>query len=617
VLRRTLALRIIRPPGIWLIAAACALVGCGGSIVRSSSQQDGVSFTGKLMSGQQAIANAAIEMYAAGSTGYGTGASSLLNSSVDTAEDGSFSIGSDYACPSDSSQIYLVAKGGNAGQNAVNSQIVLLAAIGPCSGISSSTVVTINEVSTVAAVYALAGFLGSNAEIGATSTNSQGLQNAFANVLNLVDPAMGTSPGSAAPTGAIVPSSKLNTLAGILSKCVSSATNSACSSLFSAATPAYGSMPSNTLDALLNIVRNPASNAAALFALAPATWPFKPVLSATPKDWTLAISYTGGGLNGPTAIALDSAGSIWAANYYDTLTKLSSTGTAFSSSAGYTGGGLQESYGLTVDNKDNVWVSNEESPYAVNSGHGTVTELSSSGQFLSGASGYYQGGLSFPDALAADTNGDIWVANDGDSSGTLLSSSGSSLSGTSGYGSGSMAFPAAVVVDGNHNAWFANQSSTTITEISLDGSVVKSVSCCDGASGIAVDQYNNVWVANYFGNSVSQVTTSGTVVSSGYTASSVNHPSGIAIDGAGNIWITNFQGNSIDEIYGAGSGQVGTVAAPLNGYGTDTGLNGPFGIAVDASGNVWVSNFGGNTLIIFVGLAAPTRTPAVGIPDAP
>lgn len=278
---------------------------------------------------------------------------------------------------------------------------------------------------------------------------------------------------------------------------------------------------------------------------------------------------------------------------------------------------MEASYGLTVDGNDNVWISNQLSPGAVNSGHGTVTKLSSSGQILSGTNGYSQGGLSFPGALAADTNGTIWVANQGDSTGTLLSPDGSPLSSNAGFGSGFMAFPAAVTIDANHNAWFANQSSNTITEISPDGSIIKPISCCDGASGIAVDQHSNLWVTNYYGNSVSQVTTSGTVVSAGYTASSIDHPNGIAVDGAGNVWITNYLGNSITEILGAGSNRTGIVIAPANGYGADAELEGPYAVAVDASGNVWVSNSSSNTITNFLGLAAPTKAPSIGISMAP
>jgi streptogramin lyase len=522
-------------------------------------------------------------------------------------------------CPAADNEIYVTATGGTVGQSTDTggAQMVLLSVLGPCNSITSSTSVTINEVSTVAASYALAGFVGPGAQIGTSPANSRGLANAFANVANLIDLSTGTAPGRNAPAGAVVPVAKLNSLAGILSNCVSSVGGAICDSLFAGAVSAAGIVPSNTLDAMLNIVRDPEKNVAPIFALAPASSPFQPVLKDAPPDWTMAISYSGGGLNGPAAIALDSTGSIWVADYYDAVTKLAPTGAPLSPAAGYTGGGLSESYGLAVDANDNVWISNEASSYAVNGGKGSVTELSSSGQFLSGASGYSQGGVDFPDALAVDSNGYIWVANDGDSSASLLNENGVAVSGSAGYGSGSMSFPAAVAIDGNHNAWYANQGSSTITEISVSGSVLRTVSCCEAASGIAVDQFNNLWVANYFGNSVSQVTTSGTLVSSGYTAESVNQPNVIAVYGAVIVWVTNNDSNSIAEILGASTAKVGTVAAPAKGYGSDAGLNEPYGIAIDASGNVWVSNFASNTVTNFLGLATPTKTPSVGLPGLP
>jgi DNA-binding beta-propeller fold protein YncE len=42
-----------------------------------------------------------------------------------------------------------------------------------------------------------------------------------------------------------------------------------------------------------------------------------------------------------------------------------------------------------------------------------------------------------------------------------------------------------------------------------------------------------------------------------------------------------------------------------------------YGIAVDASGNLWVTNFGDDTLTEFVGIAAPVKTPLLGPPQAP
>jgi hypothetical protein len=51
--------------------------------------------------------------------------------------------------------------------------------------------------------------------------------------------------------------------------------------------------------------------------------------------------------------------------------------------------------------------------------------------------------------------------------------------------------------------------------------------------------------------------------------------------------------------------------------GGDAALLEAYAIAVDASGNLWISNFGSNTLTEFVGLASPVRTPLIGPPAAP
>ena len=42
-----------------------------------------------------------------------------------------------------------------------------------------------------------------------------------------------------------------------------------------------------------------------------------------------------------------------------------------------------------------------------------------------------------------------------------------------------------------------------------------------------------------------------------------------------------------------------------------------FAVAIDASGNLWVTNFGSNTLTEFIGLAVPVKTPLIGPPQTP
>jgi streptogramin lyase len=213
----------------------------------------------------------------------------------------------------------------------------------------------------------------------------------------------------------------------------------------------------------------------------------------------------------------------------------------------------------------------------------------------------------------------MWFADYGDSKVTLLNSSGSPISGASGWGGTSLAFPVALAIDSSHNAWVADQAGNlSITRISADGSEVTNFNCnCDGASGIATDQNSNVWVANYYGNSISEVNSCGTLVLGAVTGGGVYRPQGIAVDGAGTVWVANFLGNSVSEVGGPSSATPGTFVSPSSGFGADAAMLQPYGLAIDPSGNIWISNFGNNTLTQFVGVAAPVKTPLAGPPQLP
>ena len=49
----------------------------------------------------------------------------------------------------------------------------------------------------------------------------------------------------------------------------------------------------------------------------------------------------------------------------------------------------------------------------------------------------------------------------------------------------------------------------------------------------------------------------------------------------------------------------------------DANLLLPYGIALDPSGNVWVSNYFNNDVVVFFGLATPTAVPLSPTPAAP
>lgn len=565
------------------------------------------------MAATKPVVGASVQFYAAGNSGNGSAPSPLLSTALTSAADGSFTVPSGYTCPSSQTPVYLLSKGGQpASAASANSSLWLMTALGPCGSIASSSSFPINEVTTAASVWALASFMSSGGDVGASCTNTMGLDNAFATANELVNAATGESPGAALPSTVAVPTAKLNSLANAVASCTASAGGSACSPLFNAASGS--AVPTNTIDAALNIAHAPANNVAAIYALAAGSAVFSPALGATPPDWMLHNTISDGGMDSPASVAVDASGDVWASSYFNIVSEFSPAGAA-TFPAGITGSGINESYGMTLDVQGNVWIANEQT--TSNNGNGDVTELNSSGQAV--ASGITSGGIYFPIGVAADTNGNMWFADYGDSKVTLLSSSGSAISSSAGWGGTSLAFPVALAVDASHNAWVVNQGGLLpITEISADGSKVTNYNCdCNGASGVAADQKGNLWIANYYGNSISEVNTCGTLELDAATGGGVLRPQGIAVDGAGTVWVANYQGNSLSELGGASSTAPGTFLSPTSGFGADASLLDPYGLAIDASGNLWLSNSGKNTLTEFIGVAAPVRTPVAGPPQAP
>lgn len=628
-------------PGVQL-TAGCVLSGVPSSVgtfsitataVDSSSPQKTGSATVTLvvssvasqrmavLSGDFAVIGASVQVYAAGTTGNGSAPTALLSTPLITDATGAFTLPS-INCPSATSIVYVVATGGKAGTNGtVNAGTSLMATPGACSTLASLKSLIVNELTTVVSTYGFAQFETAGGKIGAASTNLAGITLAAATARNLADTNAGTMPGTTFPSSTgTLPAAKINLLSTLLYNCITSSGpgSAACTGLYSGSTVGT-SVPANTMDAVLNLVRHPSTGVAALYTLASAASalnPYTPLPATQPADWTLFINYLGGGMNDPTAISVDSTGRVWVANYFSVASLFANTGAPVLAS-GVTGNSLQNSYGGAVDASDNFWIANEEGGP---SGVGTVTVLGPTGSPLSG-SPYTQGGLNFPISVAFDKLGYSWIVDYGNSHLSILTSSGGVATGSqaSGYTTNQFIFPVAVAVDGNRTGWVANQSSNTVTGVAADGSSFKSYVVGAGPSGVAVDKNNNVWTANYYGDSIGLLSSSGTVLSgaAGFTGGGVSHPQGIATDGAGSVWVTNYRAPGLSQFAAATASTPGAPISPATGWAPDSALLEAFGIAIDSAGNLWVTNFGSNTLTEFVGMAVPVKTPLIGPAVAP
>ncbi len=600
------------------LLAATLLTGCGGTNSQPAPTPtppptgSGLAISGQTLTGIKPLLGATVQLYAAGATGNGSTPTNLSTSATSDAT-GAFTIPAGYTCPSPASQLYLVARGGTPPTaTSSNPAITLVTLLGRCDAVTASATYVLNEATTAATAWALSQFLSPGANLGATPTNTTGLANAVYIALSLAGNTTGASPSNTFPSTGTSPAPRIHALANLLNTCTT--TSSTCTQLFSlTGNPA----PTNTLDAALHLVRNPAANVSALFSLAQTSTAFAPALTSTPSDWTLPLTFTGGGMVEPGPLAVDSTGNVWVASYSGVVSKFDPLGApAFPS--GITGLGLSESYGLAIDPSNNVWITDESSPASINRGFGAVTVLNPAGQPLSGSTGFSAGGLNYPIAVAIDPNSTAWIIDYGNSHLTQLSPSGQPLSGASGYFSSAFAFPVAIALDASHNAWVASSGGRNITRISANGQQTLDVTCCNTPSGLALDAAGNIWVANYLGDSISEISPTGAVLSSGYTGGGgLAHPQGIAIDGAGTVWIANFRGNSVTELAGASSAHPGQPISPSSGWAPSPTSLQAFAIAIDASGNLWISNFANGTLTELVGLATPVKTPLNGLPQLP
>jgi streptogramin lyase len=639
----------MRPRHLLPSTALCLsllLTGCALQQTAPSSPEAGVNLTGSVHGGQQPIVGAHVYLFAANTTGYGQPSVSLLNATttgnsdslgayVATNSHGGFTITNDYAC-TPNTQVYLYALGGNPGAG-VNSAAGLLAALGNCpssgSFLASNPFIQVNEVTTIAAAYAIAGFATDATHVSSSGTPlaQTGIAHAFANATNLADITTGAALNVTPAGNADAPQTTVNTLANILASCINSTgpASTPCSTLLSTALPngSSGTQPTDTATAAINIAHNPALNTATFFGLIPPGSPFQPMLSSAPDNFTVALFVSSLGPLLPQGLAIDASGNIWTASSFSgNVFEFSSSGALLSPLAGFDNPDPQSQYPirLAIDSLGNAWVAA--------STHGgfnpSISKYSPSGVALSGVNGFLGGGLTDPTAIAIDGSDNVWVVNNYSVFGffgpsgsvTEFSNNGTPLSPAGGFTGGGLASAMSIAIDNSGDLWVGNGQSISdiccqVSELSNSGTPISPTSPIGGdfkngstgaAYGIALDPSGNIWTANNTGT-VSEFSGAGVPISppGGYPLSQSvrQEPYAIAVDGAGNIWVADNLANSIVELSPAGS-FLSSAVGFTNHY-----IAFPTDVAIDGSGNVWVADSGYDGVAEIIGAATPVITP--------
>jgi hypothetical protein len=241
----------------------------------------------------------------------------------------------------------------------------------------------------------------------------------------------------------------------------------------------------------------------------------------------------------------------------------------------------------------------------------------------------------YPGGVRADANGNIYVSDGYYNTVRRVTPAGvvttvAGIAGQSGSTDGPAASalfngPGGVAVDASGNLYVADDGNYTIRKIS--GGIVSTLAGTAGTRGekngqganaqfydpqnLAVDTAGNIYVADGKGNAIRKVTPGGSVTTlagsgtagsldgSG-TGAEFDDPTGIAVDSSGNVYVADFGNDTVRMVTPAGT--VTTLAgyAQLSGGSDGTGqnarFNGPAGVGVDSSGNVYVADANNDTI---------------------
>jgi sugar lactone lactonase YvrE len=245
-----------------------------------------------------------------------------------------------------------------------------------------------------------------------------------------------------------------------------------------------------------------------------------------------------------------------------------------------------------------------------------------------------------PTGIAADSSTNLYVAEFANQVVRKISLSGTNwvattlagLAGAAGTndGIGSAARfnqPIGVSVDASGNVYVADFQNNTVRKISPAGALTTLAGLAgvsgtnDGVGaaarfwqpyGLAVDPSNNVYVADTYNQLIRVITPAGLVSTlagqagvSGTNdgtgrAALFNYPAKLVLDGSANLYVADYGNHAIRKITPGGgvttfAGSPG-VSGTNDGTGRSARFSEPLGLAADPAGNLYVADFGNNTI---------------------
>ncbi len=367
-------------------------------------------------------------------------------------------------------------------------------------------------------------------------------------------------------------------------------------------------------------------------------------------------------LNFPVGVAIDTSGNLYISDYNANvirkidvsgiITTIAGTGTA-----GYNGDGIAAT-AAQLDQPTHIVTSAHGDLYVTDASNHRIRRINLTTGIISTAVGTGLPGnggdngpatiaqINIPRGITIDHSGNLYFTDVGENvirkvnipTGTITAFAG--IAGPPGYtGDGGPAtaatlnVPDGITSDSAGNVFFCDRLSKVVRRVLTDGTISTvagndhDLFCGDGGPATeaeldspmasAFDAAGNLYIADYGNNCVRVVHSSGGIstfagdalATAGFsgdggpaTAAKLDHPKGVAVDAAGNVYISD-AGNSCIRIVHT-SGNISTYAGtPLTaGYSGDGGsalsahMSDPTGLAIDSVGNLYVSDAGNHAL---------------------
>ncbi len=305
-----------------------------------------------------------------------------------------------------------------------------------------------------------------------------------------------------------------------------------------------------------------------------------------------------GQFDSPLGLAADGAGNVYVADSGNSrIQKFDSNGTFLTKWGSF--GTNDNQFGfpgaIAVDSQNNVWVSDSSA--------NRVSKFDSNGTFLLkwGSFGAADNQFNSPRGLTIDGAGNVYVADFNNRRILKFDGGGKPLTkwGGSGNVDAQPSAPWSVAIDNQGFVYVTDTAKDFIQKFDSSGRYIKrwgSLGTSGGQfnspEGLAVDPDGNIWVADTFNSRLQKFDSNGNALGQwskffGDKEYNFDRPWGMTFDAAGNLYLVD-RGYGPVLVFNVKSGQP-NLKLTVGRSGTGDGqFNGPYSVAVDGQGNIYV-----------------------------